>query len=298
MDKPEIPDFFINPNNMGGNFDPDKFLQKFKAPLIVFAILFALLASGSPVHVIQAGERGVVFNRITGTQKRVLEEGLQFVIPVLETVSKYNVREISYIFSDKSFRSKSGTLWMGESIHTLTADGQAITVEITVRARPDFKELWWLHQNIGNSRMRSYVEKIITPVVKSMVREVISGFTVSGIYSEERRTIANKISERLAGKLQGYKIVLSEFLLDEVMFSQAYQNAIEQKQQATIELDTKDNVIVEERGKRDAAVTRAEGEAEAIRRKVESLARNPSYLKFRKAQVLGKRAKLIVEDEI
>ena len=283
---------------MGGNFDPDKFLQKFKAPLIVFAILFALLASGSPVHVIQAGERGVVFNRITGTQKRVLEEGLQFVIPVLETVSKYNVREISYIFSDKSFRSKSGTLWMGESIHTLTADGQAITVEITVRARPDFKELWWLHQNIGNSRMRSYVEKIITPVVKSMVREVISGFTVSGIYSEERRTIANKISERLAGKLQGYKIVLSEFLLDEVMFSQAYQNAIEQKQQATIELDTKDNVIVEERGKRDAAVTRAEGEAEAIRRKVESLARNPSYLKFRKAQVLGKRAKLIVEDEI
>jgi prohibitin 1 len=183
---------------------------------------------------------------------------------------------------------------MGNAIETLTADGQNITVDVTVRSRPNFKELWWLHQNLG----KDYVEKIIVPLVRSVVREVIAGYTVSAIYSEDRRVIATKISKALEDEMAKYKLVLTEFLLDEVTFSRAYQNAIEEKQQARIELDTKDNIIVEKENERDAIITRAEGDAAAIALKVESLNRyGRSYLDLKKAQILGKRTRLIFEEK-
>lgn len=290
MQRPDIPDFFINPKG-GKDFDPDKFLSKYKMIIIAVVVIFFVLPN--LVILVGAGQRGVVFNRITGMEKRVLNGGAQFVIPFIQDPTIYNVREISYIFSDKPERSKRGAFIMGGAINTLTSDGQNISVEVTVRARPSFEDLWWLHQNLGNDTYENYVEKIITPVVRSIVREVIAGYTVSAIYSEDRRVVADHISKNLDEVLAKYKIVLTEFLLDEVNFSDAFQNAIEEKQKARIELDTKDNIIIEEMNKKDALVTKAQGEAEAINLRVNSLTANPSFVKYRRAQILGKRTKMI-----
>ena len=296
MGKPDIPDFFVNPKRFGNGFDPDKFFSQNK--FIILGIIITLFILPNIFILVGAGERGVVFNRVTGMEKRVLEEGIRVVIPVLEQATKYNVREINYLFTDKNVGSKRGAYVMGNSIHTLTSDGQQIALEATARVRPNFKELWWLHQNIGMDQYDSYVTKIIVPVVKSVLREIVSGHTVEAIYSEDRRAIADEISKVLSEKLVDYRLVLSEFLLDEVSFSDAYQNAIEKKQQATIELDTKDNIIVEEENKRDAVITRAEGEAQAISLKVNALNLNPAYLKFRRAQVFGKRARVVFDDSL
>lgn len=296
MDRPDIPDFFVDPKRFKNDFDPDKFLSKYKLLIIAIVIVFLILPN--IVILVGAGERAVIFNRITGMEKRVLEEGIQLIIPALEKATIYNVREISYIFSDKRDRSKEGAIMMGNSIHTLTSDGQNIAIDSTVRVRPDFKELWWLHQNLGKDDYNTYVNKTIAPITRSVVREVISGYTVADVYSVDRRSIANKISKVLGEKLAKYKLFLAEFLLDEVQFSDAYQKAIERKQEARIDLDTKDNIIVEEENKRDAAVIKAEGEAQAILLKVNALNANPAYLKFRRAQVLGKRAKLVVDDKL
>ena len=235
MDRPDIPDFFTKPGK-GGNFDPDKFLGKHKLTIFIVVLLFLIMPN--IVVLVGAGQRAVIFNRISGMEKRVLEEGVQLVIPLVQQAVIYNVREISYTFSDKPDKSRRGARILGNSIHTLTADGQNISVDVTVRARPDFMDLWWLHKNLGDDNYNSYVEKIIGPTVRSLVREVISGYTVSAIYSEDRRAIADKISTAISSKLANYKVVLSEFLLDEVEFSDAYQEAIEDKQRARIELDT------------------------------------------------------------
>ncbi len=291
----DFQDFFVHSKNNKG-FDPDEFLNKNKYTIILVIALLLLLPNS--LVMVGAGHKAVIFNRITGMEQRALEEGVQLIIPFIEDATIYNVREINYIFSDKSERSTSGAIIMGQSIHTLTSDGQNISVDVTVRARPDFTELWWLHQNLGQDDYNSYVDKILVPIVQCSVREIISGYTVSAIYSEDRRTIANNISEMLKEKLSKFKIVLSEFLLDEVGFSDAYQTSIEEKQKARIELDTKDNITVEEQNKRDAVIIKAAGEAEAIRLKVDALNRNPDYVKYRKAQIYGKRTSLIIDDSL
>lgn len=296
MSRPDIPDFFVNPKKFNSDFDPDQFFSKYK--MIIFVIVVLVFIVPNMIILVGAGERGVIFNRITGIEKRVLPEGIQIIAPFIQEAKLYSVREISYIFSDKPNRSKRGALVMGGSIHTLTSDGQNITIEATARARPDFKRLWWLHQNIGNDNYSNYTAKVITPMVRSVVREVVAGYTVAAIYSEDRRAIADAVAKVINEKFAKYGLVLSEFLLDEVQFSDAYQEAIERKQQARIELDTKDNIIVEEENKRDAAITKAQGEAQAITLKVNALNANPAYLKFRRAQILGKRAKLVVDDSL
>jgi regulator of protease activity HflC (stomatin/prohibitin superfamily) len=295
MSGPNFSDFFGSNNS--NRFDPDDFFGKHK--IKIFSIIALFFVVPNLVILVGAGQRAVIFNRVIGMEQRVLEEGIQFVIPVLQQATIYNVREISYIFSNSAERSKNGAKILGNSIDTLTSDGQNISVDVTVRARPDFKQLWWLHQQIGNDGYNSYVNKVINPIVRSMVREVIAGYTVSAIYSEDRRVIADKISKSLDKHLAKYKVVLTEFLLDEVAFSTAYQSAIEEKQRARIELDTKDNIIIEKQNDRDAVITRAEGEAEAIKLKVDALNRfGNSYVKYRKAQVLGKRTKLIINDDL
>ncbi|NQY79978.1 MAG: prohibitin family protein [Candidatus Caenarcaniphilales bacterium] len=301
MNSPNLSDFF-NPNNPNrGGFDPDDFLNKNKIKLAVILVLIFILPN--IVVLVGAGQRAVIFNRVTGMQQRVLEEGIQFVVPLLQQAVIYNVREISYIFSDDDSAERSrntSAKILGNSIDTLTADGQGISVDVTVRARPDFKELWWLHKELGQDTYKSsYVYKVINPTVRSIVREVIAGYTVSAIYSEDRRVIAEKISKTIETKLSEYKVVLTEFLLDKVTFSDAYQNAIEEKQKARIELDTKDNIIIEKQNERDAIITRAEGEAKAIQLKVNALNRfGSSYVKFKKAQILGKRAKLVIDNDL
>ena len=300
MNSPNLSDFFNSNNPNKSGFDPDDFLNKNKIKLVVILVLIFILPN--IVVLVGAGERAVIFNRVTGMQKVVLEEGIQFVIPVLQQAVRYNVREMSYVFSDDDSpeRSRNAAQILGNSIDTLTADGQGISIDVTVRARPDFKELWWLHKELGQDTYKSsYVYKVINPTVRSIVREVIAGYTVSAIYSEDRRVIAETISKNIENKLSKYKIVLTEFLLDKVTFSKAYQNSIEEKQRARIELDTKDNIIIEKQNERDAIITRAEGEAKAIQLKVDALNRfGSSYVKFKKAQILGKRAKLVIDNDL
>ena len=195
MNNPNLSDFFSS-NNKRNSFDPDDFLNKNKIKLAIILVLIFIIPN--ILVLVGAGQRAVIFNRVLGMQERVLEEGIQFIVPLVEQAVVYDVREISYMFSDDSERSRnSSARILGNSIDTLTADGQGISVDVTVRARPDFKELWWLHKELGKDSYNSYVNKIINPAVRSIVREVIAGYTVSAIYSEDRRVIAENISKAI-----------------------------------------------------------------------------------------------------
>lgn len=294
MDRPDIPDFFQRPSK--NNFDPDKFLHNNRFLIITLVIL--LLVLPNLVIVVGPGQRGVVFNRLTGMEKRVLEDGWQIVIPFIQDVTIYDTRESNYIFTDKNSSTESGYKALGNPITALTNDGQKVQIHATVRLHPDRDQLWWVHKNIPRNRDATYEELIVMPVVSSVVRDVLSSYSVSALYSEDRATIGSAIAEQLKERLGKYKIVLNEFLLQDVVFSIEYQNAIERKERVRIELDTKDNIIAEEKLKRDAVITRAEGEAAAIRMRAQVLNNYPGFLDYLRARVYGKRTKLIIEEDI
>lgn len=282
MPKLEVPDFFT-PSPI--KKDPQKYLGY----LFVF-ILLLLFLCGAVVKV-DAGERAVVFNIFGGVEKRVLGEGIHILLPIIQRATIYDVRQATYSFASEE-QGQQG-LVVGGEIHSLTSDGQRVDIELTVRARPVPDKLWKLHKYIGPN----YAQKIIFPKARTVLREVLASYPVEDVYSIKRQEIQNKIQERLQRDLEKkYLAHVEEVLIRNVRFSKEFQDAIDRKQQAFQEYLKMEYVVAAERAKRDAKISQAEGEAKAINLRVNALRANPDFIKYRRAQVFGKRARLIFDE--
>ncbi len=287
----EIPDFFSP--NLKRQQDLDSvfnWLKQFWGYLI-FIIVILLFLSGSVVKV-DAGERAVVFNTFGGVEKRVLGEGIHIILPLFQSATVYDVKYATYNFTSEE-TGKQGKV-VGPEIHSLTSDGQKVDVELSIRARPDPLNLWKLHKFIGPY----YAYKVLFPKTRSVLREVLASYPVEDVYSVKRQDIQNKVQEELQKDLsEKYFIDLEEVLIRNVRFSKEFQDAIDRKQQAFQEYLKMEYVVASEKAKRDAKILQAEGEAKAINLRVNALRMNPDFVKYRRAQIYGKRARLIFSNE-
>lgn len=288
----EVPDFFTPSSKSQkelSNFVD--FVKKSWGYLIVFVLIFMFLA-GAIVKV-DAGERAVIFNIFGGMEKRVLGEGIHITIPIVQRTTIYDVKQTTYNFASED-QIKQGKLAGGE-IHSLTSDGQRVDVELSVRVRPNPSDLWKLHKLIGPK----YPAKIIFPKARTTLREVLASYPVEDVYSVKRQEIQNKVQENLQRDLaKKYFITVEEVLIRNVRFSKEFQDSIDRKQQANQEYLKMEYVVAGEKSKRDAKILQAEGEATAINLRVNALRANPDFVKYRRAQVYGKRAKLIFSENL
>lgn len=289
MPEIEVPDFFTPTKRGKELIDLINWFKRFSGYLLVFILVLFFLA-GAVVRV-GAGERAVLFNVIGGVEKRILGEGIHIILPVIQKATIYDVKQITYNFASEE-QGQQG-LVVGSEIHSLTSDGQKVEVELTVRAKPQPAELWRLHKLIGEN----YATKIIFPKARTVLREILSAYPVEDVYSVKRQEIQNKIQERLRKDLvKRYFIDVEEVLIRNVRFSKEFQDAIDRKQQAFQEYLKMEYVLTAEKSKRDAKILQAEGEAKAINLRVNALKANPDFIKYRRAQIYGKRAKLILAE--
>ncbi|MBI2995811.1 MAG: prohibitin family protein [Candidatus Melainabacteria bacterium] len=291
MPEIEVPDFFVpNPKQDPRLNDLVNWFKKFWGYLI-FVLIMLLFLSGSIVKV-DAGERAVVFNIFGGIEKRVLGEGIHIVLPPVQLATIYDVKQATYNFTSDEQGGQGQVV--GREIHSLTSDGQKVDVELSVRAKPQPTELWKLHKTIGPD----YASKVIFPKARSVLREVLSTYPVEDVYSVKRQEIQNEIQEQLTNDLaRKYFIDVEEILIRNVRFSKEFQDAIDRKQQAFQEFLKMEYVLASERAKKDAKIFQAEGEAKAINLRVNALRANPDFIKYRRAQIFGRKAKLILSNE-
>lgn len=280
---------FNNFKEMNTLNDFAKKLQNYFGYFLIAFIIFSIF-SGAIVRV-GAGERAVVFNIVSGVEERVLGEGINILIPIIERATIYDVKESTYSFVSEDKNSQGPVI--GDEIHTLTADGQRVDVELSIRLKPIPSELWKLHREIGPD----YITKIILPKARTVLREVLAQYPVEDVYSIKRQEIQNKVQENLRNDLlKDYFIDLQEVLIRNVRFSKEFQDAIDRKQQAYQEFLKMEYILEAEKTKRDSKILQAEGEAKAINLRVGALRANPDFIKYKKSQVYGKRAKLVLTD--
>ena len=292
MPEVEIPDFFSPSKRYKNQLDifVDWFRKYFS--YIISFLFFLFFLSGGIVRV-GAGERAVLFNTFGGVEKKVLGEGIHLVTPFVQRATLYDVKQTTYNFASDD-QGQQG-LVVGNEIHSLTSDGQRVDVELTIRARPQPENLWKLHKLIGPN----YPSKVIFPKARTALREALVNYPVEDVYSVKRQEIQNDIHEILKEDLsKKYFIELEEVLIRNVRFSKEFQDAIDRKQQAYQEYLKMEYILAGERAKRDAKILQAEGEAKAINLRVNALRANPDFIKYRRAQIYGKKAKLIFSESL
>lgn len=242
--------------------------------------------------IVPAGHRVVVFNNFSGVEQGALGEGMNVLIPFVQTAYPYEVRTQTYTLSSNTSTDSRSVSPDDDSVTALTADGQKVKVDISVRYHLMPEDVWKLHQTVG----QSYEIKIVRPEVRSVVRNTISQYNVRDVYSVKRDQIQAQIFDALVASFDKYHIAVDEVLIRNMSFSEAFANAIEQKQVALQEAQRMEYVLQKQKSEKERKIIEAQGEAEAIRIRAQALAQNPRLIQYEYVQKLAPNIKAIVAD--
>jgi regulator of protease activity HflC (stomatin/prohibitin superfamily) len=277
--------------------------KKISIVVALTLILGALAAStaSASVVVIDAREVGVVFNDIYGLRREPLLPGLHFVIPLIDHVYRYPTVEQIYTMtgspepvSEAQIRGAGIVVSREDTLWSPTIEGLQVGIDSSTRFAINPEMAPQLHTKLQDR----YLEVLIRPTVRSVVRHYVSQNTVTDIYGPKRAEIQSAITEVLKERFEEEGLLLLSFDIRNVHFTEDYRRAIEQKQIAQQEAERMQYILEKERreaerkmieaeGIKKAAITKAEGEAEALRLISEALRKNPDLLTYRYIEKLA-----------
>ena len=240
-----------------------------------------------PYVIVPAGERVVLFSLRQGVIPTQLDEGFHFITPFIDHPEFYDARQQTYSISKTSWE---GEVKGDDSIRCLTADGQEVSVELSVRFHIDPNSVWRLHKEIG----KDYIGKILRPELRSHTRIAIAEFTADRVYSAERQAIQTNLETRLRDKLSHNYMIVDEVLLRAISFSDTYQTAIIRKQISQQNAQRMQYVLAKEQQEKRRKIILAEGEAESIRLKGEAIATNPRVVAYQYVQKVAPNIRTIL----
>jgi prohibitin 2 len=164
-----------------------------------------------------------------------------------------------------------------DSIEALTSDGQKVDIDVTIQYHLEAGRAAEVFQKVGID----YDEKIIRPEVRSVIREVVTGYESKQLFTLESRQKASKLMEEtLRRKYENNFIVLDALLLRNVRFSDTYLNAIEEKQVAEQKIQKAEFEKQEAEIRKQRTIIEATAEAESIRLRGEALRENPEIVQL------------------
>jgi regulator of protease activity HflC (stomatin/prohibitin superfamily) len=282
--------------------------QRFPLPsgrmLIVIVVVFVVLILASSSYVqVEYGTVGLVtrFGAVTG---RVLRPGLNWKIPLIESVLAYRTQEIVYQTVEEG---ESQADYVDFPTDTTTADGQQIILKYSIRFRIDPQKVGWIANNIGSEG--DVVEKVVKFHSRILARNIPKEYAALDLYTGNILEVQEQFEEQLAPLFVEKGIILDSFGLRKIEFTEDYKQAVEQKQieaetvtteqhraeqatyqaQAKVELAKGEAQSTIERAKGDAEKVKllAEAEAEAIQIKGEALAKYPAIIQLRFVESLS-----------
>lgn len=247
---------------------------------VAVLVVALLLFGGGMIKIIPVGHVGVVFNLFGGVEKRVLNEGLNIVIPIVETVTVYESRKISYSFTDGY---EIGNV--GPPIKCQTNDGQQIDIDVSVIAHIDKNKNWQLHQDLG----KDYVDKLIVPQTRSILRNIVAKYPIDTVYTTSRIGLTHDAGKSLKKSFFKSGVVLDELLIRGIVFSPAFAEAVEKKQIALQESQRQNWIKKTAERDKERKIIEGEGDAKALAVKGQAIQADPRIAELEFLEQLDQR---------
>lgn len=246
---------------------PSKGLGTTAIVLLVVAIL--LTSVGAGLVFIEPDELAVVVTVFGqgGIRPDPLLSGLHWIIPFAERVERYPKTNQNYTMSATT---DEGSVAGDDSIQVRTKDGQQVYIDASVLYAVDPNKVVQLY----STWRFSYEDELVRTQARGVIREVASQYGVEEIVSSKRAEMEEIITEKLLNVFSENNLILRDFVLRNIRFSDEYAAAVEQKQVAE-QLAQQAEFVVEQRrqeaeqarqvaqGQADAAVIAAQGAADA-----------------------------------
>jgi regulator of protease activity HflC (stomatin/prohibitin superfamily) len=167
------------------------------------------------MQVVPAGMAGVRVSQISGTLPATLFPGFHVVLPLVQQVALYDVRDQLFqtSISDKP----------AEGLKVQTREGLSVGMAVTVRYRIDPQRLAHIHANLPQPVDR----ELVPPVVASAFREIAPNYLVRELVATRREDIRRDAAAAITRKLAPDAIVVKEVMLRDVQLPAEYARGLE-----------------------------------------------------------------------
>ena len=236
--------------------------------IIALLVIMVLMMT---VYIVPAGKRGVLLTFGKPSMDAV-EEGLHFKIPFAQTVKKMEVR----------------TTKIEAQAASLSKDLQDVDTTLVLNYHLSPGEVPVLYQKIG----RAYEERIISPAIQESLKAVMARFTAEELITK-RSEVSTGIKNFLSERLRKYWIVVDDFNIVNLQFSDEFSKAIEEKVTAVQRKLKAERDLERIEIEKLQRIAQAEGEAEALRLQKEHI--TPNLIKQKELEV--RRFALEVQQE-
>jgi regulator of protease activity HflC (stomatin/prohibitin superfamily) len=276
---------------------------------LVFALILTTVSAG--LVFIQPDERGVVISAVQekGYRQVELQPGLRWVIPFVENVRVYTIARQTYTMS---IAAAEGDIFGDDSILARTKDGQEVIIDASVIYAVDPTKVVNLHI----AWQDRYQNEVVRPLARGIIRDMASQYGVEEIVSSKRLELVDKITKELIAKFGENDLLMVDFVLRNIHFSDEYAAAVEQKQiaeqtalQAQFVVEQKkqeaeqarqvaqgkaDSVVIEAKGSAEARLIEAEAESQALGYIAKVIQDNPDMLTYQYISKLSPAIRVMV----
>jgi len=242
-----------------------------RATLLLALGLIAVSTLISGCVVIDTGEVGV--SKSFGTiSDDPVEPGIVLQFPVVRTVETWNVKLQE----------------LKETAQVPSSEGLIVGLDTSLLFEVRADQAPRIRKKIG----RNYGEILLIPYFRNAVRDVVSGYPVKNIYTEQgRKEIAEKIKSFLIEKFEPEGIEVRDVLLRDVKLPTRFRESIEAKLTAEQQVQQKQFML--EQAKKDAEIEVARAEGAARAQEIVRSTLSDSYLQYLWIKTLNENPNVI-----
>lgn len=280
------------------NFSGKKNKENFHVPdsLLFLVIPLMLLIANAFLTIVPAQQCGVVIAP-SGVKQETYHTGWHIIMPWYKVELMEKTAQV-YTCAKRTtpvngYKEYKADATQSETVWTPTIDGIKMGFDISASWRIDPEYAWWIYDNVsetdGADKGRFYwlEENVIKPKLKSALALTTSQYTPIQVYSTSREEIQEKCRERMKKDIQTYHLILEQIDIREVYYNSDYEEAINKKKLEEQKVLTLTEITKQKRELNEQAeieknikIIQAQGEAEALKIKGQSVASNPKIVEL------------------
>lgn len=204
---------------------------------LLVVVLGVVILGSCSLTTIDTGHVGVLtlFGQVTREQ---LPEGMHIINP-LKAVTKLSIR----------------TQESKEIAEVPSSEGLLIHLEASLLYRLEPAQATDVYQKIG----RDYMDVVVSPNFRSVMRTVTAAHTASALYSDARESVAQQMLVEMRKIVQPRGIMIENVLLRDIKLPATLKASIEAKQQADQDAQRMNFILQKERQEAERKRIEAQG---------------------------------------
>jgi len=240
--------------------------------ITAFVIVFVVGIGASLITIVPANHVGIVYSEFGGTQDYTFDEGIHVKMP-WETVYQINTEVTAVTF---------------EGISVQTKDSQFVETKLQVQLAIDSNNAIAYFKKYRTKSLSEIQSNLAATITRELETESTQ-VNVMELLGDKRSELVISVNKRLTNEFMLDGIRLDRVILVDTDAGVAIEEAIAREAAAKKDAETayhlREKAEAEGEAKKiqaaleaDAAILRAQGEAEALRLVAEALAQNPNLI--------------------